>query len=587
MILIANDITKTYGTKVLLDHVDLNIEDHDKIGLIGLNGTGKTTLMSIIAGRSFGETGEVKLIGDKRVSYCPQEVELDTNKTIDEYIENIIKNNKEVTELEIKTILTKLEINDFSQNINIMSGGNKRKLALGIALASKADLLILDEPTNHLDSDIIEWLEKFLIKYNKALLLVTHDRYFLERVVNKIVELDHGKLYEYVANYSKYLELKNERLESLAKQEKKIETFLRKEYEWVKRGAQARSTKDKKRMENYNTLANREKTVTKNLVMESSSSRLGNTTIELENISKGYDKVLFKNFTLNLDKDARIGIVGKNGAGKSTLLEVIAGAKQIDSGSLKIGQTVKIGYFKQENMDLDYNKRVIEYIKDIASVVYTKTGYITATTMLENFLFDDPYIYISKLSGGEKRRLYLLSILMRSPNVLILDEPTNDLDIQTLSILEDYLESFDGAVIIVSHDRYFLDKTVDTIYSLENSIFNRYDGNYTDFLKQKKNEEKAPQRFAETGEGITFTPKKQNKVKLTYKEEKEFEVILDEIDEIEKEIQKIDEEMSIHYANYEIYKGLVTKKEELEMKLEEKMNRWEYLNNIYEESLKK
>lgn len=584
MILIANDITKTYGTKVLLDHVNLNIEDHDKIGLIGLNGTGKTTLMGIMAGRSYGETGEVKLIGDKRVSYCPQEVEIETNQTINEYIEEVIKKNKEVTELEIKTILTKLEINDFSQKINIMSGGNKRKLALGIALASKADLLILDEPTNHLDSDIIEWLEKFLIKYNKALLLVTHDRYFLERVVNKIVELDHGRLYEYVANYSKYLELKNERLESLAKHEKKIETFLRKEYEWVKRGAQARSTKDKKRMENYNTLASREKTVTKNLIIESSSSRLGNTTIELENISKSYDKVLFKNFSLNLDKDARIGIVGKNGAGKSTLLEVIAGSKQIDSGSLKVGQTVKIGYFKQENMDLDYNKRVIEYIKDIASVVYTKTGYITATTMLENFLFDDPYIYISKLSGGEKRRLYLLSVLMRSPNVLLLDEPTNDLDIQTLSILEDYLENFDGAVIIVSHDRYFLDKTVDTIYSLEDTVFNRYDGNYTDFLKQKKSEESLNAIVIKNDE---YKNNKQKKIKLTYKEEKEFEVILDEIDEIEKEINNIDGEMSIHYANYEVYKKLVTEKEELEEKLEEKMNRWEYLNNIYEESQRK
>ena len=583
MILIANDITKTYGTKILLDHINLNIEDHDKIGLIGLNGTGKTTLMSIIAGMSYGETGEVKLIGDKRVSYCPQEVEIETNQTIDEYIIDIIKKNKEITELEIKTILTKLEIVDFSQKINVMSGGNKRKLALGIALASNADLLILDEPTNHLDSDIIEWLEKFLIKYNKALLLVTHDRYFLERVVNKIVELDRGKLYEYIANYSKYLELKNERLESLAKHEKKIETFLRKEYEWVKRGAQARSTKDKKRMENYNTLASREKTVTKNLVIESGSSRLGNTTIELENVSKSYDKVLFKNFSLNLDKDARIGIVGKNGAGKSTLLEVIAGAKQIDSGSVKVGQTVKIGYFKQENIDLDYNKRVIEYIKDIASVVYTKTGYITATTMLENFLFEDPYIYISKLSGGEKRRLYLLSILMRSPNVLILDEPTNDLDIQTLSILEDYLESFNGAVIIVSHDRYFLDKTVDTIYSLENEVFNRYDGNYTDFLVSKRKEESLIENTIKNEKII----EKQKKVKLTYKEEKEFEVILDEIDSIEKEINSIDEEMSIHYANYEIYKELVSKKEELEVKLEEKMNRWEYLNNIYEESQKK
>ena len=398
-------------------------------------------------------------------------------------------------------------------------------------------------------------------------------------MVNKIVELSHGKIYEYVANYSKYLELKTEREISLASKERKIAAFLRKEYEWIKRGPQARATKDKKRIENYHELMNRDKIKEKQLVMESSSSRLGNTTIEAYNISKRYDKDLFKDFSINLAKDARIGIIGKNGAGKSTLLDILSGRLEPTSGNVVIGKTIKIGYFKQENIDLDYNKRVIEYIKDIASVVYTKTGYITATTMLENFLFDDPYIYISKLSGGEKRRLYLLSILMTSPNVLFLDEPTNDLDIETLNILEDYIEDFDGIVIIVSHDRYFLDKTVNTIYSLEDNYFKEYNGNYSDYLKTKKitvNVIKEEQVRV-----------KEKKVKLTYKEEKEFATILEEIDEIENRIKDNQEQINKYYSVYEKYKKLSDENEELEVVLMEKMERWEYLNNIYEESLKK
>lgn len=580
MVLIGKNITKTYGEKLLLDNININIEDTDKIGLIGLNGSGKSSFMDILAMKNTPELGEVKIIGDKRVSYFPQEVCIDESLTVMEYIDSVVsKKDYEVTVLEVKTILTKLEITDFNQRISTMSGGNRRKLALGVALANPCDLLILDEPTNHLDSDIIEWLEKYLMKYNKALLLVTHDRYFLERVVNKIVELSHGKIYEYVANYSKYLELKTEREISLASKERKIAAFLRKEYEWIKRGPQARATKDKKRIENYHELMNRDKIKEKQLVMESSSSRLGNTTIEAYNISKRYDKDLFKDFSINLAKDARIGIIGKNGAGKSTLLDILSGRLEPTSGNVVIGKTIKIGYFKQENIDLDYNKRVIEYIKDIASVVYTKTGYITATTMLENFLFDDPYIYISKLSGGEKRRLYLLSILMTSPNVLFLDEPTNDLDIETLNILEDYIENFDGIVIIVSHDRYFLDKTVNTIYSLEDNYFKEYNGNYSDYLKTKKitvNVIKEEQVRV-----------KEKKVKLTYKEEKEFATILEEIDEIENRIKDNQEQINKYYSDYEKYKKLSDENEELEVVLMEKMERWEYLNNIYEESLKK
>ena len=472
MVLIGKGITKTYSDKVLLNNIDINIDDNDKIGLIGLNGCGKTSFLEIIAGVAYGETGEVMLVGDKKISYCPQEVDIDDSLTVNEFIEKKVKEvNSEDFLIELKSVLTKLEITNFSQKISEMSGGNKRKLSLAAALSTPCDLLVLDEPTNHLDSDVIEWLEKYLCKFNKALLLVTHDRYFLERVVNKIIELDRGKIYEYAANYSKYLELKAERLEALASKEKKIQTFLRKEYEWIKRGPQARATKDKRRIENYNELVNREKQVDKTLVMESSSSRLGNTTIEAYNISKSYDELLFSDFSVNLDKNARIGVIGKNGTGKSTLLDILSGRINPDNGNVVIGQTIKIGYFKQENFDLNKDQRIIEFIKDIAEVVYTKSGYLTATTMLEKFLFNDPYIYISKLSGGEKRRLFLLSVLMTSPNVLLLDEPTNDLDIETLNILEDYIESFDGIVIIVSHDRYFLDKTVDTIYSLENKKY--------------------------------------------------------------------------------------------------------------------
>lgn len=580
MVLIGKNITKTYGEKLLLDHININIEDHDKIGLIGLNGSGKTSFMEILAGKAQPEIGGVELIGDKKVSYCPQEVDIDESLTIMEYIDKVIsKKDYELTLIEVKSVLTKLEITDFSKPIKELSGGNKRKLALGVSIATPCDLLILDEPTNHLDSDIIEWLEKYLSKFNKALMLVTHDRYFLERVVNKIVELDRGKIYEYIANYSKYLQMKAEREEALLNKERKIQTFLRKEYEWIKRGPQARATKDKKRIENYNELINREKQVDKQMTMESSSSRLGNTTIEAYDISKSYDELLFDNFSINLSKDARIGIIGKNGAGKSTLLDILSGKTKPDSGSVVIGKTIKIGYFKQENIDLDYKKRIIEYIKDIASVVYTKNGYITATTMIENFLFDDPYIYISKLSGGEKRRLYLLSILMTSPNVLLFDEPTNDLDIETLNILEDYLESFDGIVIIVSHDRYFLDKTVNEIYSLENKRFVKYNGNYSEYLSKKKD---TPIYIKEE-----VIREKQKKVKLTYKEEKEFSSILEEIDDIEKKITEVTELINIHYKDYDKYKDLSKEKEDLESLLMEKMERWEYLNNIYEESLKK
>lgn len=575
MLLNAKGIKCQYGDKVLLDGINLNIDNNDKIGLIGVNGTGKSTLLSILALEKEPEYGDIELVGNVRISYMSQDLRLDEDKTILEYISSIVKDN-EIALHEAKSVLTKLEIYDFDKKINTLSGGTKRKIALGAALAKPCDLLILDEPTNHLDCDIIEWLEKYLIKFPKALFLVTHDRYFLEKVVNKIIELEHGKIYEYVANYSKYLELKAERLEALESKERKINAFLRKEYEWIKRGPQARATKDKKRIEKYEELTSVKKIEEKKLNIESSFSRLGNKTIEFENVKMGYnDKVLFDNVNFNLNRDARIGLIGKNGTGKSSFLDLVAGIKKPLSGNIEVGQTIKIGYFRQENTILDNSIRAIDYINDIASVIKTKKGTISASQMLENFLFD-PYTYIGKLSGGEKRRLLLLGVLMESPNVLLFDEPTNDLDIMTLRILEDYLLDFEGIVIIASHDRYLLDKVVDTIFVIDNG-FNKYNGNYSTYLEiikstnNIKNNDNKNQNKQEKIE-------KTKKIKLTFNEVKEFETILDVIDNIETKIKELEEKINIYYSDYTKCKEYTTEKEKLEQELEEKMLRWEYLS---------
>ncbi len=468
MLLIAEGLKKGYSDKKLLDNVSINIEDHDKIGLVGINGCGKSTLLKILAGVIEADSGEVNLIGKTKVSYLSQDLTIDLNNTIlTEVLKNIPNDNETIHKA--KSILTKLELTDYDKVISSLSGGEKRKVALACALVKDCDLLILDEPTNHLDSDMIAWLEKYLIRSEKALIMVTHDRYFLERVVSKIDELENGKLYEYDANYSRFLVLKEERLASLATQEKKIEVFLRKETEWINRGARARSTKEKKRIEKYDELMNREKYVESSFELRSEATRLGKNTIELTNVSKKYEKVLFSDFSIDVEKDARIGIIGKNGSGKTTLLKVMIGEVEPTEGTVKIGETVKIGYFFQTSEELP-DMKVVDYIKDESEVIKTKTGYITASQMLEKFLFDEPYIPISRLSGGEKRRLALVRVLMKNPNILVLDEPTNDLDIETLAILEDYLEDFNGAVIIVSHDRYFLDKAVNIIYALEDDL---------------------------------------------------------------------------------------------------------------------
>lgn len=573
MLLTCKNLKCQYGEKLLFDSINFNIRKNDKIGLIGVNGTGKSTLLSILANVKEPDSGDIEYIGNVRISYMPQNFNIDENLTTMEYITEVVRGS-ETALYEAKAILTKLEVYDFDKKIKELSGGTKRKIVMSGALAKPCDLLILDEPTNHLDCDIIEWLEKYLVKFNKAIFLVTHDRYFLEKVVNRIIELDHAKIYEYEANYSKYLEIKQMREEANLASERKINSFLKKEYEWIKRGPQARATKDKKRIEKYEELTSQKKVVSKKLVIDSSYSRLGNKTIEFENVSMGYDdKLLFNDITFNLDKNARIGIIGKNGKGKSTFLDILCGLKTPTSGNIEIGQTIKFGYFKQENTELNPNERAIDYINNIATVVKTKKGTISSTQMLENFLFE-PYTYISKLSGGEKRRLLLLGVLMSSPNVLLLDEPTNDLDITTLTILEDYINDFEGIVIIASHDRFLLDKTVDNIFLIEDG-FKRYNGNYSDYLEVKEYEIKDKKNKNKPTSNLTSKPKK---IKLTYNEEKEFNSILDEIDALESEINMINDDINKFYNDYEKCKDLMKTKEELEKKLEYKMERWEYLS---------
>lgn len=576
MLLIAENIQKSYGEKKLLDNVSLNIEEKEKIGIIGINGCGKSTLLKILAGRLEADSGEVNLIGKVKISYLPQDLEINQDNTIlDEVLRNVTS-DVEAKEHEAKAILTKLELFDFDKVISTLSGGEKRKVALACALINPCDILMLDEPTNHLDSDMIEWLEKYLIKFTKTIVMITHDRYFLERVVNKIVEVDKGKIYEYQANYSRFLDLKAEREESLLNQEKKIQTFLRKESEWIHRGARARATKEKKRVEKYEELTSREKVVEKKLVLESEKSRLGRKTIELINVSKGYENSLFKDFSINVDKDARIGFIGKNGSGKTSLFKIMAGVTSADTGEVIIGETVKLGYFSQNNEALDESKRAIDYIKSISEVVKTKNGTISASQMLENFLFSEPYIPISKLSGGEKRRLALLGVLMSAPNILLLDEPTNDLDITTLTLLENYLEEFVGAVLIISHDRYFLDKVVNKVYVLGNDYkWRQYNGGYSDYLEIKKDDV-----VLKTFKEIRTEKPKEKKIKLTFLEQKEFETIEEETEKISEKINEVQKEIDANITDYYKTKDLYLEKEKLEKELEEKFARWEYLSEI-------
>ena len=595
-ILIVDKVSKTYGAKKLFDQVSLGVNEGDKIGLIGVNGTGKTTFLKIVAGLEESDEGEVVMNKDATVAYLPQNPEFLPGDTVLEYVIRDKKSSNEnwSIEAEAKTILNKLNEYEYDKVIDNLSGGEKKRIALARTLVSPASILIMDEPTNHLDSGMVLWLEQYLAKYKGVLIMVTHDRYFLDRVTNKIVEIDKARLYSYDANYSGYLELREQRIDSELATNRKRESILRTELEWVRRGALARSTKQKARLERYETMKNTAAPkADKNVEIDSVASRLGKKTIEIENISKAYgNRCLIKDFTYYTIRNERIGIVGHNGCGKSTLLKMIMGKEQPDSGTITIGDTIKIGYFAQENEDMQGDEKVIDYIRNIAEYIETTKGQASASQMLERFLFspDMQYTPISKLSGGEKRRLYLLKVLMAAPNVLILDEPTNDLDIATLTILEDYLDGFEGIVITVSHDRYFLDRIVDRIFAFEEGgVISQYEGGYSDFLDKtggvtesivtKTVEEQPVNDKVSKG----TWKKREEKLKFTYQEKKEYETIDDDIATIESQLEQIDIDMEQAASEYVKLRELSDKKTELEKELEEKMDRWVYLNDLAEQ----
>lgn len=589
-ILNIEHISKIYGEKVIFDDVSLGIHSGDKIGVIGVNGTGKTTLLKIIAKINEPDKGQIICGNGIRVSYLPQNPEFPKKQSILEYVMDGKEHQDWKTESEAKTILTKLGIYDFNEGCDHLSGGQKKRVALARTLVDPTEVLILDEPTNHLDNDMVLWLEEFLNGFRGVLIMVTHDRYFLDRVTNKIVEIDKGKLYEYDTNYSGFVELKVQREEMELATERKRQSLLRVEMEWMKQGIKARGTRQRARTERFEELKNAKgPAMQQNVEMDSISSRLGKTTIELEHISKGFgDKHLINDFSYIVLRDDRIGFIGPNGCGKSTLMKMIMGILQPDEGNITIGDTVKIGYFAQENEDMTGDIRVIDYIRNVAEYIQTTKGQASASQMLDRFLFPPELQYtpLDKLSGGEQRRLYLLKVLMEAPNVLILDEPTNDLDIQTLTILEDYLDTFAGIVITVSHDRYFLDRIVNRIFAFEEGgHLKQYEGGYTDYLEKVKPIEKQEKSKPEKKEnnGKKFQKEHQKKLKFTYKEQKEFETIDDDIAKLEEKIEQLDEEIMENATNSGKLAELTQQKEETEEALNEKMDRWVYLNDLAEQ----
>ena len=589
-LLTAENISKSFNSdKILFDNISLGINEGDKIGLIGINGTGKSTLLKILAGEEEADSGKLTKGNAVRIAYLPQNPEFDDNESV---ISEVIKGKKAKNEFwdmegEARSLLAKFEIDDVEAKVGTLSGGQKKRAALVRTLLDDAEILILDEPTNHLDTAMSEWLEDYLKKMKQALFIITHDRYFLDQVTNRIVELTHGKLYSYVGGYMKYLELKAEREEMEIATERKNAALYKKDLAWMMRGARARSTKQKAHIERFEEIKNRDKIIVdKEIVVDSVSSRLGKQIIEIDNISKAYgDKVLFTDFTYMFRRIDRIGIIGKNGSGKSTLLKTILGQVKPDSGNIIIGQTAKIGYFSQDSGELNPNQTVIESAKDIAEYVQTKDGTVSASKMLERFLFEGAmqYTKIEKLSGGERRRLALLHTLISAPNILILDEPTNDLDITTLSILEDYLDGFDGVVITVSHDRYFLDRVANRIFSFENGYIKLYEGGYSDYLEKvepKTEEVKAEKKESDAKKD--WKANKATKLKFTYAEQKEFETIDEAIEKLNEAIEKLDEEIAENASRYGKLGELMTEKEKLEAELEHKEERWLYLTELNE-----
>ncbi len=597
-ILSLENITHSYTERKLFDNTSFYLHEGEKVGVIGINGTGKSTLLKIMAGVEVPDEGEVIKASNMMIHYLPQNPKFNDGDTVLESVQNMIHHHANENELvKAKSMMTRLGITDFEQKTGELSGGQRKRLALVSVLITPCDILILDEPTNHLDSEMAQWLENQLKAFKGALVMVTHDRYFLDSVTNRIIELDKGKIYSYDEKYSGFLQRKAEREDSVKASERKRQSILRKEIEWMQRGARARSTKQKAHIKRYEDLKDQKGIETEDKIeLSSIKSRMGKTTIELENICKAYgENVLIKDFSYNFLKGDRVGFVGKNGCGKTTLMKIVDGRIKPDSGIVNIGQTIKIGYYTQEIENdkdagiayMNPDDKVIDYIKNTAEFVRTQEGLVSASVMLERFLFpsSQQYSKIEKLSGGEKRRLNLLRVLMEAPNVLILDEPTNDLDIETMTILEDYLDSFDGIVITVSHDRYFLDRVVRRIFSFEgNGVIKQYEGGYTDYYNKKQEEvehTKEQEKPASKGrQEKTVYKSKNKKLKFSYNEQREYDTIEDDIGKLEKKLEKLDIDMNKNATNSVKLKELMDEKEETEALLMEKMDRWEYLEDL-------
>lgn len=588
MLLAAEHIEKNYGMKRLIRDASLYLDTGDKVGIIGINGTGKSTLLRVLARAEEPDSGTVQVFPNVQVLYMPQNPDMDADATVLEQVfRDLPSEYRTVAEYEARTMLTRLGLNDHDQKIGTLSGGQRKRVALASALIHPSDLLILDEPTNHLDMEMAAWLEDYLIRFHGGLILITHDRYFLDRVVNRIVELEDGVLYSYEANYARYLELKAERLEMEQAGERKRQAILRREYQWIMRGARARGTKSRDRIERYEALRDQDAPIERERVqMSALSGRLGRKTIELDHVTKAYgDQTVISDFSYILSRDDRIGVVGVNGAGKTTLLNLIAGRVQPDSGTVETGQTVRLGVFSQEGREIDPNARVIDWIRDISNRIETPEGTFTASQMLEKFLFsgDLQHQFIGKLSGGEKRRLYLLSVLMEAPNVLLLDEPTNDLDVETLTILEDYLETFPGIVLAVSHDRYFLDKIAHSIFEVcRGGEVRQYTGNFSDYLDKRVPAEKAERVKTEKTEKAQKPVNKPQKLKFSFNEQREFDHIDEELEQLAAKIETCEQQIAGAANDYVKLQELLAQKEELERQQEYKMERWVYLNELAE-----
>lgn len=622
------NITKSYSEKVLVNNISLGINDGEKIGLIGVNGTGKSTLLKIISGAEEPDSGTVTKPNKVRIEYLPQNPYYDENATVLEQVfkgtsnemkllrdyqsildslsenfnedlnNDLIKLQEKIDALnlwdlesEAKSVLTKLGIVNFNQKIAELSGGQRKRISLASALITPCELLILDEPTNHLDNDTIDWLEEYLNNKNLSLLMITHDRYFLDRVTNRIVELDKGRLFSYDGNYSAFLEKKMERLALESSMEQKRQSLIRTELAWVRRGARARTTKQKARLQRFDDLVNTEVlSGNENLEITTASSRLGKKIIEIHNISKSFgEKKLITDLEYAIARTDRIGIIGKNGIGKSTLINILNGKLNPDSGHIEIGETVKIGCFSQDDAHMNLEMRAIDYVKEVSDYIETSDGQkITASQLCERFLFDGTmqYTLIKKLSGGERRRLHLLRTLMSAPNVLLLDEPTNDLDIETLNRLEDYLDEFPGVVICVSHDRYFLDRICNKIFAYSgNGEIDIFTGNYSDYLIFKESQPDEIEIVEEKpkNEVKKEKPKNNKKLKFTFNEQREFDTIDDDISSLENKIQSIDGNLDKYSTDFTKLQEMLDEKSNLEKELEFKYERWEYLNNLAEE----